>query len=49
MTGAIAARKGYGARGLPLVVLHDSSGKESSRITEFVEADRMLELLRAVN
>jgi thioredoxin:protein disulfide reductase len=41
--------QGYGARGLPLVVLHDSSGHESSRITEFVEADRMLELLRAVN
>ncbi len=41
--------QGYGARGLPLVVLHDSTGKESSRITEFVEADRMLELLRAVN
>jgi thiol:disulfide interchange protein DsbD len=41
--------QGYGARGLPLVVLHDSTGAESARITEFVEADRMLELLRAVN
>ena len=39
----------YGARGLPLVVLHDSKGKESARITEFVEAPRMLELLRAVD
>jgi thiol:disulfide interchange protein DsbD len=40
---------GYGARGLPLVVVHDSNGKEAVRITEFVEAPRMLELLRAVN
>jgi thioredoxin:protein disulfide reductase len=41
--------QGYGARGLPLVVLHDSQGHEHARITEFVEADRMLELLKAVN
>jgi len=41
--------QGYGARGLPLVVLHDSKGREQARITEFVEADRMLELLRAVD
>lgn len=39
----------YGARGLPLVVLHDSGGREKTRVTEFVEAERMLELLRAVN
>ncbi len=39
----------YGARGLPLVVLHDSGGREHTRVTEFVEAERMLELLRAVN
>lgn len=39
----------YGARGLPLVVLHDSQGKERVRVTEFVEADQMLELLRGVN
>jgi thiol:disulfide interchange protein DsbD len=39
----------YGARGLPLVVLHDSRGRERARITEFVEADRMLELLRSVD
>jgi len=39
----------YGARGLPLVVLHDSQGREHARITEFVEADAMLNLLRAVN
>ena len=41
--------KSYGARGLPLVVLHDSSGREQARVTEFVAADRMLELLRSVN
>jgi thiol:disulfide interchange protein DsbD len=41
--------KTYGARGLPLVVLHGSDGRELARITEFVEADEMLELLRAVN
>jgi thiol:disulfide interchange protein DsbD len=39
----------YGARGLPLVVLHDREGKEVARITEFVEAAEMLELLRRVN
>jgi thiol:disulfide interchange protein DsbD len=39
----------YGARGLPLVVLHDSHGNESTRVTEFVQAERMLELLRSVN
>jgi thioredoxin:protein disulfide reductase len=41
--------KSYGARGLPLVVLHTSDGRESVRVTEFVDADKMLTLLRAVN
>lgn len=41
--------KTYGARGLPLVVLHTSDGRESVRITEFVDADKMLKLMRAVN
>jgi thiol:disulfide interchange protein DsbD len=41
--------KGYGSNGLPLVVLHDSAGREQARVTEFVEAEQMLELLRAVN
>ena len=36
----------YGARGLPLVVLHDSEGRELARVTEFVDAPRMLDLLR---
>ena len=35
----------YSARGLPLVVLHDSSGKEVSRITKFVPAEEMLALM----
>jgi thioredoxin:protein disulfide reductase len=39
----------YGARGLPLVVVHDSQGKEALRITEFIEADKLRELLKAVN
>ncbi len=39
----------YGARGLPLVVLHDSEGRERARVTEFVEPEKMLELLRTVN
>ncbi|MET0339592.1 MAG: cytochrome c biogenesis protein CcdA [Polyangiales bacterium] len=39
----------YSARGLPLVVLHDSKGKEHARVTEFVQADEMLGLLKAVN
>ena len=41
--------KTYGARGLPLVVLHTSDGRESVRITEFVDADKMLKLMQAVN
>jgi thiol:disulfide interchange protein DsbD len=41
--------KTYGARGLPLVVLHTSDGRESVRITEFVDAEKMLELMQAVN
>jgi thiol:disulfide interchange protein DsbD len=39
----------YGARGLPLVVLHDRDGKEVARITEFVEAEEMIALLKRVN
>lgn len=39
----------YGARGLPLVVLHDSKGNEQARVTEFVDAEHMLELLRGVD
>ena len=39
----------YGARGLPLVVVHDSEGNEAMRITEFVEPEKLRELLRTVN
>jgi thiol:disulfide interchange protein DsbD len=39
----------YAQRGLPLVVIHDASGRESSRVTGFMEADRFVSLLRAVN
>jgi thiol:disulfide interchange protein DsbD len=39
----------YEQRGLPLVVMHDSRGTEAARVTEFVEADRMLQLMRRVD
>lgn len=38
----------YEQRGLPLVVLHHSNGEESSRVTGFIEAEQMLQLMRAV-
>lgn len=38
----------YNQRGLPLVVMHDSEGAEQSRVTGFIEADQMLELMQAV-
>ncbi len=38
----------YNQRGLPLVVLHDSEGNEVHRVTTFVEADALLELMRQV-
>ena len=40
---------GYNQRGLPLVVLHDSSGEEVARVTSFVDAERFLQLLDAVD
>lgn len=39
----------YAQRGLPLVVLHDASGREASRVTGFVEPSEFVSLLRAVN
>ena len=39
----------YAQRGLPLVVLHGSDGEEVARVTEFVEADEFLELMRRVD
>jgi thiol:disulfide interchange protein DsbD len=38
----------YGHRGLPLVVLHDSEGKEAARITQFVEAEAFLALMKPI-
>ncbi|MCG8557160.1 MAG: thioredoxin fold domain-containing protein, partial [Proteobacteria bacterium] len=38
----------YNQRGLPLVVLHDRSGREAARVTSFIEPDEMVALLRRV-
>lgn len=38
----------YEQRGLPLVVLHHKDGEESARVTGFIEAEQMLQLMRAV-
>jgi thioredoxin:protein disulfide reductase len=40
--------RSYKHPGLPLVVLHDSQGRESARVTNFVPAPRFLELMRNV-
>jgi thiol:disulfide interchange protein DsbD len=39
----------YAQRGLPLVVLHDRSGREVSRVTGFMQPDDFLSLMRKVN
>jgi thiol:disulfide interchange protein DsbD len=44
-----AALASYSQRGLPLVVLHDSSGEEVARVTSFMDADRFLQILEAVD
>jgi thiol:disulfide interchange protein DsbD len=36
----------YKARGLPLVVLHDSKGQEIGRVTRFVPAEELLALMQ---
>jgi thiol:disulfide interchange protein DsbD len=41
--------RSYNQRGLPLVVLHDSEGREVHRVTQFVDADEFLGLLRDVH
>ncbi len=38
----------YEQQGLPLVVMHDSSGDEAARVTSFIEAERMLQIMREV-
>lgn len=44
-----AILKSYGHRGLPLVVLHDRSGREAHRITNFMGPQKFLELMRKVD
>ena len=44
---ALQAR--HHVRGLPTVLLFDTSGREVARVSEFVPAARMLELMRGVN
>jgi thiol:disulfide interchange protein DsbD len=38
----------YQHRGLPLVVLHQSGGDEAARVTNFVDAEQFLEIMRTV-
>ena len=44
-----ALLRSYNQRGLPLVVLHDASGKEAARVTSFVEPQALLDLMRKVH
>jgi thiol:disulfide interchange protein DsbD len=39
----------YNQRGLPLVVMHGSEGDEEHRVTQFIEPDEMLGLMRNVD
>jgi thiol:disulfide interchange protein DsbD len=41
-----AILQGYAQRGLPFVVLHHGDGRESARVTGFVDADAFLALMR---
>lgn len=41
--------RSYRQTGLPLVVLHASSGEEAHRVVEFIEADEMVALMESVN
>ncbi|MDQ3033229.1 MAG: thioredoxin family protein [Myxococcota bacterium] len=43
-----ALLRSYAQRGLPLVVLHGSDGREVHRVTQFVEADEFLALMEQV-
>ena len=38
----------YSQRGLPFVVIHDSEGEEAQRVTAFIEAEQMLQMMQAV-
>lgn len=44
-----AALAAFSVRGLPTVVVYDSSGAETARFTDFVEPSEFLEALRRVN
>lgn len=44
-----ALHRRYNVRGLPTVIAFDSRGREVWRVTEFVTAARMLELMRGVD
>lgn len=46
---ARAALASYAQRGLPLVVIHDRAGAEVGRVTSFVDADRFLQMMTAVD
>ena len=43
---ALLAR--YDQRGLPLVVTHGTDGEEAERVTSFIEAEQMLQVMRRV-
>ncbi len=44
-----AVQREHQVRGLPTVLVFDSSGREVVRVTEFVAAPRMVEMLRRIN
>ena len=43
-----ALLRSYAQRGLPLVVLHGSDGREVHRVTQFVEPEELLSLMQTV-
>jgi thiol:disulfide interchange protein DsbD len=42
-------KKKYNVVGLPTVVIFDSTGKERTRFTEFVPADKFLKAMEDIN
>ncbi len=49
LTEGRALLASYEQRGLPLVVMHDSEGREVHRVVEFVEPDELLGLMQDVD
>jgi thiol:disulfide interchange protein DsbD len=43
-----ALLRSYNQRGLPLVVFHEHTGREVARVTNFIEPQKFLELMRSV-